>query len=250
MRCPANDKAAVASRIKQVETESYGMLSPFNPKEPMLHQPFEALKEDKDSWVSYFLTEHQKGSPVAGTTAILHANLAPNFIFYYEMAHDFPSKSIDNAREFARKLSGIDDSILNGLSKDELKDICIKVLDMKLHSENQHESASALILKMALAHPSLFPVSEEVSQKLTQLLNNPAHSNIPAREMIYDMLLGRKIYYSQPPSVKAAAAERSLNIPVPPPEAARTPQEIDGICVQLAFHPFRKASTVRLEPLL
>ena len=200
LRCPGHSQATVANRVRQLEAESYGMLSPFAPAEVMLpvNRLPEGLKAKAYWWVSDF------GKFRDFPTAILHANLATDFIFYYRMARDLGSKSLDEVREFAHKLSGVDHSILSGLSKEALVDICTKVLNMKLHREDAYESASALMLKMTLSHPDKFPDAADVVPKLeTAKRNWYRWAQEPAEEVVARMLDQAKKLYTIPESGEA-----------------------------------------------
>ena len=118
--------------------------------------------------------------------------------------------------------------------------------DARLLSHDKEKRIDAFMLKMVLLYPDRF---YEISSGVMIDLIKP--SLLELAKMVHKLQTKREFdENAQPaePSKEAVKPEkptkRSLTIPSPPLEVARTPQEIDGICVKLAFHPFSE------EPLI
>jgi hypothetical protein len=247
----------IANRVRQLLSDSFGMLEPFTPEESRLkrHQPPLGLKCPAREWLEDFHNQDPSslagfmrwreefgliisGKSIGKPTPILHASLAVELISHYQMARTSSSLSEEQLQQFTQRLSGLDAALLTGLSKPVLLSYCHKVLNMKIHSADNHESASAILLKMVLTCPDEFPPAEfvtETLEKVKKSVNEIDH----AVEILDGPILekAKKLYLESTPPKPAAPAERVLTIPSATPDA-RPPAEIEGTCVKLASHPF------------
>ena len=233
----------VVRRTNELQEASFGTLIPSKLPEsiPATTEKIRLAADrlwDTSKWVNEF--DHNTQNP-----AILQSSLIKGFPSHYKMICDLQTLPIENLRHLVMDITGIEFDLLKNFASEELVEMVHKVLSIKILSEDPKESATALILKMLLEHRDDFlsPNPDNSYKELYPpklILETLAYwGDRDKKERLISNLLytSRMLYKSDTEKIA-----RPLQIVPDSKEKALSQREIDGICMQLSYHPFSSSA--------
>lgn len=161
-------KNVINNRLGALKDHSYGLADPlyllpggvYGIQTPSIG----ALEKSESGWISNLARVHNDAS--TPSESILKTDLTSHFSAFYKVARE--SHTTVEKEALIRTISLI--SSLKDLdsnhSKEQLWDILRSILNIKVRSEDENESASALILIKIMENPRNYPTADQLDQAI------------------------------------------------------------------------------------
>ncbi len=268
-----NVQAVLANRIRTLAKESYDRLQPLPANMLQWVQtyferlPFyqygrpSTLNCEKDKWIGNLINSLKRDESRRQAASILKPTLLQDFPYYYRALSHPSELTRDHLIKLVSKMAGTDYATTD-LTADALWQVVRKTLAIKLAGEDEYESMTALVLRSLLNYvlqwrPTFpqslgidFPPAEEVINACNTL--SSSSDNYTANESATGVI-GSVFEIAQRfnMDIQSALPQGSMMDVEAPSATARTPQQIEGMCLNLLDHPFgSKAVVANLQEYL